>query len=312
MERLIAIVGPTAVGKTKVSIDLAKRLDTEIISGDSMLVYKGMDIGTAKPTIPERSGIVHHLVDILSPSDDFSVVDFQELAGKLITDINSRNKIPILAGGTGLYVKALIEGYNFNSTNEDLQLRNRLEKLAREFGNEHVHNMLFQVDPLNAERLHPNDLRRVIRALEVFYTSGRTLAQSKESQNDKLIYDALVLGLTMERKRLYERINQRVDQMICEGLIDEVSKLLNSGISEKSQAMQGIGYKEIVEYLNGETDLSTATSKIKQATRRFAKRQLTWYRKMKYIVWFNVDEFSCYDSLLESFYNYIAGKFYIK
>lgn len=314
MERLIAIVGPTAVGKTKVSIDLARLLNTEIISGDSMLVYKGMNIGTAKPTIAERNGVIHHMVDILDPYQEFSVVDFQEIAGKHISDINKQGKLPILAGGTGLYVKALIEGYNFNSIPENPMVRSKLEKLAERFGTEYVHHMLGQVDPANAARLHPNDLRRIIRALEVFYTSGNTLEQSKQiSEDDEhLMYDALVIGLTMDRQLLYERINQRVDLMIGQGLVDEVAALLKAGIPETSQAMKGIGYKEIISYLKGETDLATAILKIKQATRRFAKRQLTWYRKMKYIVWFDVDEFSCYDLMLESFYKCIAGKFCIK
>ncbi|MGI6093609.1 MAG: tRNA (adenosine(37)-N6)-dimethylallyltransferase MiaA [Veillonellaceae bacterium] len=313
MERLIAIIGPTAVGKTKISIDLAKMLNTEIISGDSMLVYKNMDVGTAKPTLAERNGIIHHMVDILDPSQEFSVADFQEIASKHITDINLRGKLPILAGGTGLYVKSLLEGYKFNSTSASTELRGKYEALAAEMGNAYVHSLLAEVDPDNAARLHPNDLRRVIRALEVYYCSGIAFQQSKEATHDsELIYDALVIGLTMERSQLYQRINHRVDLMISQGLVDEVAELLKAGVSPIAQSMKGIGYKEIISYLKGDVDLHTATEKIKQATRHFAKRQLTWYRKMKYIVWFDVGEFSCYDDMMESFYKCIAGKFCIK
>ncbi|MDD4602143.1 tRNA dimethylallyltransferase [bioreactor metagenome] len=312
MERLIAIIGPTAVGKTKVSIDLAKRFDTEIVSGDSMLVYKGMDIGTAKPNMAERNGIIHHMIDILDPTQEFSVADFQTIAGKHIIDINQRENIPILAGGTGLYVKALLEGYQFNTPSASTELRSKFESLAGKFGNVYVHNLLEQVDHENALRLHPNDLRRVIRALEVYYVSGSPFQQCKETDNGHLMYDAVVIGLTMNRNQLYQRINQRVELMFEQGLVTEVEQLMQSGVPINAQAMQGIGYKEIISYLGGETDLFTAITRIKQASRHFAKRQLTWYRKMRYIVWFNIDEFSCYDDMMESIYNYIAGKFWIK
>ncbi|MPM32312.1 tRNA dimethylallyltransferase [bioreactor metagenome] len=313
MERLIAIIGPTAVGKTKVSIDLAKMLNTEIISGDSMLVYRHMDIGTAKPTIAERNGISHHMVDILDPTQEFSVADFQEIAGKHITDINLRGKLPILAGGTGLYIKSLLEGYQFNPASASAEFREKYELLAAKMGNEYVHRLLANVDPDNASRLHPNDIRRIIRALEVYHCSGSAFQQSKEVTDDsQLIYDALVIGLTMDRSLLYQRINKRVELMIAQGLVNEVEQLLRAGVPATAQAMKGIGYKEIISYLKGDVDLPTATDKIKQATRHFAKRQLTWYRKMKYIVWFDVGRFSCYDDMLESFYKCIAGNFCIK
>lgn len=313
MDRVIAVIGPTAVGKTKVSIDLAKRFDTEIISGDSMLLYKGMDIGTAKPSVEEQCGVVHHMIDILEPNEEFSVVDFQETASKYIADINMQGKTPILAGGTGLYVKALLEGYNFNSTTGNGKIRTDLENLAKEYGNQYLHNMLAEVDPHNAARLHPNDLRRVIRALEVFHISGSALKQGKQlSDTNRLVYNAIVIGLTMDRRLLYDRINRRVDNMIDAGLVEEVEELLKNGVSEHAQAMQGIGYKEIVAYLNGDIDLPSAVDQIKQSTRRFAKRQLTWYRKMEYIVWFDVDSFSDYNSMLETFYKHIAGKLCIK
>lgn len=309
MENIVAVIGPTAVGKTKVSIDLAKKLHSQIISGDSMLVYKNMNIGTAKPSMEERSNICHHLIDILEPSADFSVVDFKELASSHITAINKQGQIPVLAGGTGLYVKALLEGYQFNPTPSDDQLRANLEKLATEHGNQYLHDMLAKSVPTAAARLHPNDLRRVIRALEVYHLSGDTISQDKLTDQPELLYNTVVIGLTMDRALLYERINQRVDIMMEQGLINEVATLLKQGLPTNCQAMQGIGYKEIVRHLQGEVDVKTATENIKQATRNFAKRQLTWYRKMPYITWFDVNDFSNYHTMLETFYKVIAGKF---
>ncbi|EIW18351.1 MULTISPECIES: tRNA (adenosine(37)-N6)-dimethylallyltransferase MiaA [Pelosinus] len=308
MEKLIAVIGPTAVGKTKVSIELAKILNTEIISGDSMLVYKDMNIGTAKPSSDERSNITHHLIDILEPQADFSVVDFTVLASQHITNINQKGVIPILAGGTGLYVKALLEGYQFNPTPSDEKLRIQLDDLAKKNGNQYLHDRLAAVSPDTAARLHPNDLRRIIRALEIYYLSGETVSQNKLMEQHILLYDTVVIGLTMERKLLYERINQRVDLMMSQGLVNEVEKLLNRGISANCQAMQGIGYKEIVKYLQKEIDLATAIGSIKQATRNFAKRQLTWYRKMPYIIWFDVKNFDTTNEMMETIYKEIAGK----
>lgn len=312
MENIVAVIGPTAVGKTKVSIDLAKKLHSQIISGDSMLVYKNMNIGTAKPSMEERSNIRHHLIDILEPSADFSVVEFKELASKHITTINNQGQIPVLAGGTGLYVKALLEGYQFNPTPSDDKLRAHLENLANEHGNQYLHDMLARSVPTAAARLHPNDLRRVIRALEVYQLSGDTISQNKLTDQPELLYNTVVIGLTMDRALLYERINQRVDIMMDQGLIEEVATLLERGLPIHCQAMQGIGYKEIVRHLQGEIDIPTATENIKQATRNFAKRQLTWYRNMPYITWFDVNDFSNYYTMLETFYKTIAGKFNLK
>ncbi|QDR80599.1 tRNA (adenosine(37)-N6)-dimethylallyltransferase MiaA [Sporomusa termitida] len=310
MERLIVITGPTAVGKTQISIDLAKRLKTQIISGDSMLVYRGLDVGTAKPDRGERSGVVHHLIDILDPWEEFNVVDFQHYAQTLITQLNNDGIIPILAGGTGLYVRALLEGYQFNQAPSDEGLRQKLLGLAAQFGNQHLHTLLAQVQPDTAARLHPNDQRRIIRALEVHALSGETVSQAKAAPN-QLLYDAVVIGLTMERAALYERINQRVDTMIQQGLTEEVGKLLRQGIAANCQAMQGIGYKEIVEHLaEGEGgDWLHAVNKVKKATRNFAKRQMTFYRRMPYIAWFDVGNRNNYDKTLETIYNHVAGTF---
>ncbi|EAX48580.1 tRNA delta(2)-isopentenylpyrophosphate transferase [Thermosinus carboxydivorans Nor1] len=311
MERLIVIIGPTAVGKTQVSIELAKMLNSEIISGDSMLVYRDFDIGTAKPTLAERQGITHYLIDILGPEEEFSVAEFQRLASYYITRVNAKGKIPILAGGTGLYVKALLEGYKFNRAAGDEKFRLRLEQMADIHGNQYLYNMLSQVSPATAARLHPNDRRRIIRALEIYHLSGEEVSQEKLAREKNLIYDALVIGLNMNRSSLYERINQRVDQMVERGLINEVRYLLESGISPKCQAMQGIGYKEIVLYLKGEITLPEAIERIKKGTRNFAKRQLTWYRKMPYICWVQVDHFPDHNKLMEYIYSLVAGKFYL-
>ncbi|TCL35915.1 tRNA dimethylallyltransferase [Anaerospora hongkongensis] len=309
MERLIVIVGPTAVGKTQVSIDLAKKLNTEIISGDSMLVYRSLNIGTAKPTPAEQQGIPHHLIDILEATEPFSVVDFQQQAGQLIHSINSQDRIPILAGGTGLYVKSLLEGYCFNSTAGDEAIRQKLENIVKEHDHYYLHNMLAQVSPEKAAKLHPHDVRRVIRALEVYEVEGKTVSETTSVGQGNLLYDAVVIGLTMQRPLLYERINKRVDIMIAQGLIEEVQRLLDQGVSPGSQAMQGIGYKEVIQYLQGECDLPTTIENIKKATRHFAKRQLTWYRRMPYIKWVEADSFPEYNKMLAYIYSLIAGRF---
>lgn len=310
MHRLIAVVGPTAVGKTKISIDLAIRLKTEIISGDSMLVYRGLNIGTAKPDQAEQGGVVHHLIDILDPTADYSVVDFQAQASSLVQNINRHGKIPILAGGTGLYVKALLEGYQFAQAPGCEELRASLTQLADKHGPEYIHHKLQELDPQTAARLHPNDLRRVTRALEVCLSTGEMISQRKAASDIGLVYDAVVIGLTMERSLLYKRINERVDTMFANGLVEEVADLLDTGVPATSQSMQGIGYKEVVLYLKGEADLPATVEKIKQATRNFAKRQLTWYRKMPYIQWF--DAAMPYDNLMETIYSHIARNFHLR
>ena len=286
-ERLIAVLGPTASGKTALSVALAKRLGTEIISGDSMLVYRGFDIGSAKPDEAERCGIRHWLLDILPPDAEFNVTDFQTEASKIITGLNEKGLIPVLAGGTGLYAKALLEGYDFNSFSGDDEYRVSLERLAEEHGKEYVHAMLEKVDPETAARLHVNDFRRVVRALEVWHLGREKISQKKEE--GRLLYDAFVIGLRWERAVLYERINRRVDLMMEQGLVNEVRQLMAAGVSRTAQAMKGIGYKETAAYLDGECRLDEAVYEIKKATRHFAKRQLTWYRKMPYIHWFEAD-----------------------
>lgn len=307
-ERLVAIIGPTAVGKTALGIKLAKRLETEIISGDSMLVYRGMDIGTAKPTEAERQGVKHHLIDILEPTEEFNVTRFKELAAQKITELNERGKIGLLAGGTGLYVKSLVEDYQFNTTGGDSVYRQELEQLAQTKGRDYIHSMLAKVNPAAAARLHINDFRRIIRALEVHHLGGETLSQQNKLQSaGELVYDALIVGLTMERSLLYQRINRRVEVMVENGLVEEVKHLLDKGVPPDCQAMKGIGYKEIIAFLDGRLSLDEAVDEVQKATRHFAKRQLTWYRKMPYIVWYDVNELDSKE-IMENIYNKIAGK----
>ena len=316
MNRLIVLLGPTAVGKTKISIALAQRLGTEIISGDSMLIYRGMNIGTAKPTIAEQCGIKHHLIDILEPGQDYSVVDFQQQASVIIAHLNKQGKIPILAGGTGLYVKALLEGYQFHEIPSDEAYRTYLTNIAKQQGNEQVHALLAAVDLAAAKRLHVNDLRRIIRSLEIHHLTETgeyvpTTAQSG-SKPKELQYEVLVIGLTMQRSLLYDRINQRVELMVTAGLVAEVTKLLAQGLSVEAQSMQAIGYKEVVQYLQGKITFVDLVQTIKQATRNFAKRQLTWYRKMPYIHWVAVDEEYSDAQIVENIYQSIAEKFNLK
>ncbi|MBQ7516052.1 MAG: tRNA (adenosine(37)-N6)-dimethylallyltransferase MiaA [Schwartzia sp.] len=283
---LIAILGPTAVGKTALAVALAQALDTDIVSGDSMLVYRGFDIGTAKPSAVERGGVAHALIDICDPSEPFSVSDFQRLATERIAAIQARRRIPVLAGGTGLYVKALLEGYVFSEAKEDTAYRREMEALAEEKGRAYVHDLLAAADPEAAARIPESNLRRVIRALEVCRGGRETISRAKAGG---LVYDALVIGLRRERRSLYERIDKRVDAMMAAGLVDEVRGLLAAGVSRDAPAMKGIGYKEMAAHLAGETTLDEAVAAVKRATRRFAKRQFTWYRSMPYIRWLDVD-----------------------
>lgn len=298
---LIVVLGPTASGKTRLGVELAKKLHTEVISGDSMLVYRGFDIGTAKPSLNEQDGVVHHLIDVLDPAADYNVTEFKAAAEQKIKFLNSRGKIPLLVGGTGLYAKSILEGYQFNETAGDPGYRQYLEKLAEEKGKEYVHDLLKTVDPQTADRLHVNDFRRVVRALEVCHLGKETISQKKRG-SEELAFQAVVAGLTMDRQLLYKRINRRVDDMIKTGLVQEVEALLNAGVPEHCQAMKGIGYKEIIAHLKGEISLETATEEIKKATRHFAKRQITWFKKMPYIKWYHADKESSAD-IVEKVYN---------
>jgi tRNA dimethylallyltransferase len=286
-EKLITIVGPTAVGKTKTSIELAKAIDGEIISGDSMQVYKEMDIGTAKVKEEEMESIPHYLIDIKDPTDSFSVAEFQEKATKLITDINNRGKVPIIVGGTGLYVQAVTHQYNFADATSNVQYRTELEKQVAENGIEALYQQLVTIDPKSAANIHPNNHRRVIRALEVFHETGLTMSEYQAKQQKDTPYDLQMIGLTMDREKLYERINLRVDIMLEEGLLEEVKGLYDNGIRD-CQSVQAIGYKELYEYFDGNVSLEAAIENLKQNSRRYAKRQLTWFRNKMDITWYDM------------------------
>ena len=289
-EEVIAIVGPTAVGKTRLSLELAQEFEAEIISGDSMQVYRGLDIGTAKVEAKIRDEVPHHLIDIAEPEEEFSVADFQKEADKLIPEIHNRNKIPMIVGGTGLYIKALIEGFIFPETEADWDLRNRLEAEAEAKGTEAVHNKLAEIDPELADKLHPNDLRRVIRGIEVYQQTGNTITHYKKlAKKRPPRYDATIIGLYRDREILYNRINKRVEQMMEEGLLEEVKSLYEQGYDKDTPAMEGLGYKELLSYFAGEYDLEEAVRLIKRNTRHFAKRQLTWFKKNDEIHWFDME-----------------------
>ncbi|WCK52402.1 tRNA (adenosine(37)-N6)-dimethylallyltransferase MiaA [Aneurinibacillus sp. Ricciae_BoGa-3] len=287
MQDVFAIVGPTSVGKTALSLRLARDFNGEIISGDSMQVYRGMDIGTAKASHEERALVPHHLIDICSPDEEFSAADFQSRTRVLIEGLNLRGKLPMIVGGTGLYVQAALYNYEFSQAGENPKYRQQLLDFAQENGSEALHNRLAEIDPVTAGRLHANDEKRVIRALEIYHLTGRTMAEH-QNRSRTSPYNLLMIGLTMDRAVLYERINLRVDKMVAEGLIEEVQSLLHLGCTSGMRSMQALGYKEIIMYLEGKSSREEAIELVKKKTRNFAKRQLTWFRAMKDIIWFDV------------------------
>ncbi|SKA76640.1 tRNA dimethylallyltransferase [Clostridium sp. USBA 49] len=300
MKDLLIIAGPTAVGKTSISIELAKNLNGEIVSADSMQIYRYMDIGSAKIKKEEMQGIPHHLIDIIDPDDTFSVAQYKEKATSVINDILLRNKLPIVVGGTGLYINSLICNLNFANTSKDDDYRKYLEKLAKEKGNEYVHGMLRDIDIESFNKLYPNDLKRVIRALEVFKVTGKKISEFNNEENlYDIPYKIYYFVLNLNREKLYEIINKRVDEMIKNGLIEEVIKLKKLGYTSNMQSMQGIGYKEILSYLDGEISLEEAIDKIKQGSRNYAKRQLTWFKKDKRAIWINKDSFANDNEIIE-------------
>lgn len=289
--KILIIAGPTAVGKTSLSIKLAKELNGEIVSTDSMQIYKYMDIGSGKITKDEMEGIPHHMIDIINPSSSFSVAEYKEIATKCIEDIISRNKLPILVGGTGLYINALTCNMNFTEADSDEEYRKELEKLADENGNEFIHNMLKDIDPTSYKEIHFNNRKRVIRALEVYKLTNKPFS-SFNSGDDFYNgpYDTRYYVINMDRTKLYDRINLRVDIMIKNGLIDECIKLKEMGHTSLMQSMQGIGYKEIFYYLDNKISYSEAIEMIKQGSRNYAKRQLTWFRRDPRAIFLNKDD----------------------
>ena len=290
---LIVLTGPTAVGKTSLSISLAKAVNGEIISADSMQVYKKMDIGSAKIRSEEMQGIPHYLVDVLEPEEEFHIVKFQQMAKKAMEDIYSRGKIPILVGGTGFYIQAVTKDIDFTEAQQENDYRKELEALAEEKGGEHLHEMLRKVDPVSADAIHAHNVKRVIRALEFYHQNGSPIsAHNEEQKQHESPYNLAYFVLNMPRELLYERIDLRVDQMMKEGLLEEVSRLKEEGCHRGMVSMQGLGYKEILAYLDGEYPLEEAVRVLKRDTRHFAKRQLTWFRREQEVTWVNKDQFS--------------------
>lgn len=307
-KKIIIIAGPTASGKTNLGIELAKKINGEIISADSMQIYKYMDIGTAKPSEEEMQGIKHHLIDIIYPNEEFSVALFKQYADNAIEQIYSKGKIPIVVGGTGLYINSLTYSLNFSDSAPDKEYREHLENISKEYGAKYLHDMLKSVDPDAANNIHPNNVKRVIRALEVFKNTGKRISdyQSTTKQNEP-DYDFAYFCLDMPRDVLYDRINKRVDIMFNKGLIEEVKMLLSLGYSRDLQSMQAIGYKEVFDYLDGKISLDEVKNTIKQNSRRYAKRQLTWFRKDTRIYWLDVYNKQL-DEILSNMLGYIEGK----
>ncbi len=285
-KNLVILTGPTAVGKTKLSIELAKRIGGEIISADSMQVYKHMDIGSAKIMPDEMEGVVHHLIDVLAPTEEFDVFRFQQMAKAKMQEIYERGHIPIIVGGTGFYIQAVLYDIDFTQSDEDSALRSELEEFARKQGAHALHEMLREVDPEAADEIHENNVKRVIRAIEYFRQTGEKISVHNKEQREKHSpYNFCYFVLNDDRAKLYERIDKRVDLMLESGLVEEVQKLLDMGCLRESTAMQGLGYKEIIDYLQGKTDLERAVYLIKRDTRHFAKRQITWFKREKDVVW---------------------------
>ncbi|MDQ0189313.1 tRNA (adenosine(37)-N6)-dimethylallyltransferase MiaA [Alicyclobacillus cycloheptanicus] len=287
---VLCIVGPTGVGKSDFGILLAKAVGGEIVSADSMQVYRGMDIGTAKLTPAQMQGVPHHLLSIVDPDEPFTAADWTARADRVIADIHRRGKLPIVVGGTGLYIRAIVEDLDFGRQSGSPEIRQRWQAFADAHGKEALHAQLQKIDPDTALRLHPNDVRRVVRALEVAETRGQPLSATYDWRVRGGRYHTVQLGLTVQREVLYERINRRVDHMIALGLVDEVAGLLHAGYPRTLTAMQAIGYKEIAAYVCGEVDLAQAVEDTKRATRRFAKRQLSWFRRDPRIRWMDRSE----------------------
>lgn len=304
MKKLVCVAGPTGSGKTGLGIEIAKKFGGEIISADSMQIYKKLNIGTAKPSVEEMEGIPHHLLDIISPYSEFSVKEFVDLANEKIDEITSRGKLPIVVGGTGLFISSLIDNVKFSEGEADNKLREELRLIAEKNGTEYLHNMLKEIDYDSYLRLHPNNIKRVIRAIEIYKTTGITMTeQIKNSKNEPSSFDLKYFGLNADRQYIYDRINKRVDIMVKKGLFSEVENLYKEGLNLSYKSMQAIGYKEIIMYLEGKLKKEEAIDLIKQESRRYAKRQLTWFRRDERINWIDILKYDTTDKQLE----YICG-----
>lgn len=296
---LIVLTGPTAVGKTALSIALAQKAGCEIISADSMQVYKYMDIGSAKISREEMCDVRHYLVDELEPSDEFHVVRFQQMAREAMDEIYARGKIPLLVGGTGFYIQAVTRDIDFTEGNEDTSYRNELEQIAEQHGAEYLHSLLREADPVSAEQIHANNVKRVIRALEFYRENGFPISEHNQRESQKESpYNLAYFVLNDERSRLYERIDRRVDMMLEDGLIDEVRRLRERGYDRSLVSMQGLGYKELLAWMDGAYDLEEALRVLKRDTRHFAKRQITWFKREKDVIWMNKQDYGYDEEML--------------
>ena len=290
-QKLIVVAGPTASGKTRLAIDIAKSVNGEIVNADSMQIYKYMNIGSAKPTLEEQSEAKHHLIDFLDPDEEFSVADYTDLAHKVIAEIASRGKVPIMCGGTGLYINSVVNDITFGEIETDYKLREELNELAKQHGSQYLLDILKEFDPVSAQRLHPGNLRRIVRAIEFYRTTGIPISEHQEMTKQKESrYEPLMLCVKWDREVLYDRINKRVDIMLNDGLLDEVKRLMEMGYTKELNSMKGIGYKEIIDYFEGNMSLEDTVNLIKQSSRRYAKRQLTWFKRDKRIHWLDANE----------------------
>lgn len=289
MDNVIVIVGPTASGKTKLAIELALKHDGEVVSADSMQIYKKLDIGTAKPTKEEMKAIPHHLIDFLDPLDEFNVVQYQGMARQCIAEIIARGKMPILAGGTGFYINSVIYNTNFAENEKNDAFREKLAREAELYGNEYLHNKLKEVDPVAANNIHMNNVKRVIRALEVYEFTNKKFSEHIQGNKIDATYNFIIIGLNLERDYLYNRINVRVEKMLEDGLLEETERLYESGYLEGKTSSAAIGHKELLPFIKGELPFDIALDSLKQATRNYAKRQMTWFRRIPEINWINID-----------------------
>ena len=308
-EKILVVLGPTSIGKTKVSIDIAKRLNSEIISTDSMQIYKKMDIGTAKINEKEKEGIKHHMIDLIYPKEEFSVYDYQNLSLEIIDKLLAENKTPILVGGSGLYINSILYDLDFNKVSSDEKVRNKYYGLKEKKGKMFLYSLLEEKDKEAAKKIHPNNVKRVVRALEVLEVTGKKYSQNNNFRKYSDKYNFIIIGLEMNRELLYNRINLRVERMIEEGLINEVEELYNEGYDKSYQSMQAIGYKEIIDYIEGNTTKEEAVRLIKRNTRRFAKRQITWFKPDDRIKWVDITDYKeNYQSLLNEIMLYIKER----
>ncbi len=306
--KVIVIAGPTAVGKTEYAIRIANAFDGEIVSCDSMQIYRYMDIGSAKPTPEERKKAVHHLIDFVDPHENFSVAKYQKIARDTIEEISIHGKLPVIEGGTGLYLNSILYEMDFGSAPKHDEYRESLYKYAEKYGQDNLHNKLMEIDPESAERIHPHNVKRVIRALEAAEMDEKPLQDFSLVRRKDTAIEPIMLGLTRKRENLYNRIDIRVDKLIDDGLLDEVNKLMTMGFGKDDISMKGIGYKELIAYMEGEYDLEEAIRLIKRNTRRYAKRQLTWFRRYKEMKWFDLDEYKDENEASEDILQWLRTK----